>query len=82
VLEDILLSGLRTMRAGDRTRHCLYYHEGNFYFPLSLQGGDFVRVKKAIRIFRKENRERLALDRASLGYQTTVEIFDAQGGER
>ena len=64
------------MAAQDKGDHLLYYYQGNFYMPLTLHGGDLARVKKAIRIFSRENKQLIASDRGHDDYQTTLEIFD------
>lgn len=65
--------------AGQRGR--LYYYQGNFHHPLFLHGNDVAAVKKAIRMFTKENREMIEADRAKPEYRTVLELFDEQLSE-
>jgi len=60
------------------TKGRLYYYQGNFYMPLLLRGDQNGLVKKAIRLFKRENRALIESDRAHRGYMTLVEIFDDQ----
>lgn len=70
-----LLRDLSTPRSEN---HSLYYYQGNFYYPMTLSGADPGRVKKAIRIFTRENKELIEADRAHPNYKTKIQLFDEQ----
>jgi hypothetical protein len=79
VSEDItILKDLRTLAPGSKPNNRLYYYQGNFFLPISLHGGDYGRVKKAIRIFVKDNNELITKDRAHPDYKTRLDLFDEQ----
>jgi hypothetical protein len=71
-----LLSNVRCM---DRATGSLYYYQGNFFQPLTSNGSEVGRIKKAIKIFKQENRELIAKDQAAPGYKTLLELFDEIG---
>jgi len=78
----VILRGLRTMgNNGNDPRHLLYYYRGNFFCPMDLFGGDVAAVKKAVRKFKKENKELVEKDRSSPDYRTLPELFDDALGE-
>lgn len=58
--------------------HCLYYFEGNFYYPLFLPIKQKSRVTFLINKFRKENAGMIESDRAKPTYKTLVQLFEEQ----
>ena len=76
--EDItILQGLRLNgRFSQASR--LYYYRGNFFQPLQVDGCEVGRIKRAMRQFCREHREKVEQDRARPGYRTLVELFDEQ----
>jgi hypothetical protein len=58
--------------------NCLYYYRGNFFYPIMVDNGDLGRVRKAIRVFTKENKALVEKDRADPKYKTKLELFDEQ----
>lgn len=54
----------------------LYYYQGNFFHPLFLAPGQEGRVKRAIRMFGKANKELIAKDRAHPKYKNLIQLFD------
>ena len=71
-----ILTGLDT---GTSRGHILYYYQGNFYHPMSLSGGWPGKVKKAIRIFTRENREMVQADQAENIGKKIATLCEAQG---
>lgn len=67
---------LDTVIAFNSMKGRLYYYQGNFFHPLWLAGCEIGRVKKAIRVFKKEHKTMIDADRAHPEYKTLVELFD------
>jgi len=78
MIDHVILNDIKTLRTKG---HCLYYYQGNFYYPMDVHGSDVGRIKGAIRKFEKNNAEMVTRDRSSPGYKTKVELFDEQIGE-
>lgn len=72
------LSPIFSGRSCIAPRAYLYYYQGNFYHPLDLIQDRVGKVKRAIREFIKNNKERIEKDRSHPDYKTLVQLFDEQ----
>lgn len=60
---------------GGRGRR-LYYFQGNFFFPLDLEGAEPGVVKRGIREFMRAHGAQVAADRAAPEYRTPLQLFE------
>ncbi len=65
---------------GINLRSTVYYYKGNIFKPLSVEGGQVGKIKRAVRDFMKANVHLVAEDRAKPTYKNLVELFDEQMG--
>ena len=56
----------------------LYYYQGNFYHPLTLEGCNVGRLRRLCRVFEKENAALVQSDRSHPDYKTRWELATEQ----
>lgn len=54
----------------------LYYHKGNFYYPIAIANCDRATLEKSIREFTKANRKMIETDRKHPGFRWPWELVD------
>lgn len=74
--EDITI--LSYVRSGNGMRGRLYYYQGNFHYPLTLQGSFKGKVAGAIRKFLRTHADLIKADRAEPDYLTPIQLMEAQ----
>jgi len=75
-MDDVTL--IRPRELGFNQHWRLYYHAGNFFYPLELYGTCTSRVKKAIKRFVILHRERIRADQARPEYKTRSQMAGEQ----
>lgn len=54
----------------------VYYHEGNIFMPLDATSRYPGKIKRAIREFMRDNKDRIIADRGKPGYKNLMELMD------